>query len=75
MCCDCQVKMVPVVHDWTPRVGLVWVVRAVARSKITVEDMSKLPYITAVMRETLRLKPTAPMIAQSILAATLNSFS
>lgn len=25
--------------------------------------MSKLPYITAVMRETLRLKPTAPLIA------------
>lgn len=75
MCCDYQVKMVPVVHDSTPRVGLVWVVRAVARSKITVEDMSKLPYITAVMRETLRLKPTAPMIALSILAATLNSFS
>ncbi|KAJ5692456.1 Bifunctional cytochrome NADPH reductase [Penicillium macrosclerotiorum] len=37
--------------------------RVIGRRKITVEDMSKLPYITAVMRETLRLKPTAPMIA------------
>lgn len=35
----------------------------IGRRKITVEDMSKLPYITAVMRETLRLKPTAPLIA------------
>jgi cytochrome P450/NADPH-cytochrome P450 reductase len=35
----------------------------IGKRKITVEDMSKLPYITAVMRETLRLKPTAPMIA------------
>ncbi|CAG7932978.1 unnamed protein product [Penicillium olsonii] len=37
--------------------------RVIGKRKITVEDMSKLPYITAVMRETLRLKPTAPMIA------------
>ncbi|KAJ5153069.1 Bifunctional cytochrome NADPH reductase [Penicillium canariense] len=37
--------------------------RVIGRRKIKVEDMSKLPYITAVMRETLRLKPTAPMIA------------
>lgn len=37
--------------------------RVIGRRKITVEDMSKLPYITAVMRETLRLKPTAPFIA------------
>lgn len=35
----------------------------IGKRKITVEDMSKLPYITAVMRETLRLKPTAPAIA------------
>lgn len=35
----------------------------IGRRKITVDDMSKLPYITAVMRETLRLKPTAPLIA------------
>ncbi|KAJ5124323.1 uncharacterized protein N7515_008148 [Penicillium bovifimosum] len=37
--------------------------RVIGKRKITVDDMSKLPYITAVMRETLRLKPTAPMIA------------
>lgn len=36
--------------------------RVIGRRKIRVEDMSKLPYITAVMRETLRLKPTAPLI-------------
>ncbi|KAJ6087450.1 hypothetical protein N7467_006364 [Penicillium canescens] len=35
----------------------------IGKRKIVVEDMSKLPYITAVMRETLRLNPTAPMIA------------
>lgn len=35
----------------------------IGRRKITVEHMSKLPYITAVMRETLRLRPTAPLIA------------
>ncbi|KAI3154000.1 hypothetical protein CBS147325_1092 [Penicillium roqueforti] len=35
----------------------------IGKRKITVDDMSKLPYINAVMRETLRLKPTAPMIA------------
>jgi cytochrome P450/NADPH-cytochrome P450 reductase len=37
--------------------------RVIGKRKIVVEDMSKLPYITAVMRETLRLNPTAPMIA------------
>ncbi|KAJ5594210.1 Bifunctional cytochrome NADPH reductase [Penicillium hispanicum] len=37
--------------------------RVIGRRKLTVEDMSKLPYITAVMRETLRLKPTAPFFA------------
>ncbi|KAJ5154456.1 Oxidoreductase FAD/NAD(P)-binding [Penicillium coprophilum] len=37
--------------------------RVIGKRKITVDDMSKLPYITAVMRETLRLKPTAPLIA------------
>ncbi|KAJ5252102.1 hypothetical protein N7489_002512 [Penicillium chrysogenum] len=37
--------------------------RVIGKRKITVDDMSKLPYITAVMRETLRLNPTAPMIA------------
>ncbi|KAE8372548.1 cytochrome P450 [Aspergillus bertholletiae] len=37
--------------------------RVIGRRKITVEDLQKLPYITAVMRETLRLTPTAPAIA------------
>ncbi|KAB8237869.1 cytochrome P450 [Aspergillus alliaceus] len=37
--------------------------RAIGRRKIVVEDLQKLPYITAVMRETLRLTPTAPAIA------------
>lgn len=35
----------------------------IGRRKITVEDLSKLPYINAVMRETLRLKSTAPVFA------------
>ncbi|THC91963.1 hypothetical protein EYZ11_008579 [Aspergillus tanneri] len=35
----------------------------IGRRKITVEDLSKLPYITAVMRETLRLRSPAPLIA------------
>ncbi|EAW09509.1 bifunctional cytochrome P450/NADPH--P450 reductase [Aspergillus clavatus NRRL 1] len=35
----------------------------IGRRKITVEDLSKLPYINAVMRETLRLRSTAPLIA------------
>lgn len=35
----------------------------IGRRKITVEDVSKLPYITAVMRETLRLRSPAPLIA------------
>ncbi|EIT73160.1 cytochrome P450 [Aspergillus oryzae 100-8] len=37
--------------------------RVIGRRRITVEDLQKLPYITAVMRETLRLTPTAPAIA------------
>ncbi|KAJ5623213.1 Oxidoreductase FAD/NAD(P)-binding [Penicillium lividum] len=37
--------------------------QVIGKRKITVDDMAKLPYITAVMRETLRLKPTAPLIA------------
>jgi cytochrome P450/NADPH-cytochrome P450 reductase len=32
------------------------------RRKITVEDLPKLPYINACLREALRLKPTAPAI-------------
>ncbi|KAJ5668186.1 Amidohydrolase [Penicillium maclennaniae] len=36
--------------------------RVLGRRKVTVDDLSKFPYLTAVMRETLRLKPTAPMI-------------
>ncbi|KAJ5998766.1 Oxidoreductase FAD/NAD(P)-binding [Penicillium sp. IBT 35674x] len=36
--------------------------QVIGKRKITVDDMSKLPYITAVMRETLRLRPTAPFI-------------
>lgn len=35
----------------------------IGRRKTTVEDLSKLPYINAIMRETLRLRPTAPLIA------------
>ncbi|KAJ5930303.1 Oxidoreductase FAD/NAD(P)-binding [Penicillium verhagenii] len=37
--------------------------QVIGQRKITVDDMSKLPYITAVMRETLRLRPTAPFIS------------
>lgn len=35
----------------------------IGRRKITVEDLPKLAYINAIMRETLRLRPTAPLIA------------
>ncbi|KAH8703590.1 putative fatty acid hydroxylase [Talaromyces proteolyticus] len=34
----------------------------IGRRKITVEDLSKLPYINACLREALRLRPTAPAI-------------
>ncbi|KAJ5289018.1 Oxidoreductase FAD/NAD(P)-binding [Penicillium angulare] len=35
--------------------------RVIGKRKITVDDMSKLPYINAVMRETLRLRSTVPI--------------
>ncbi|EXJ56269.1 uncharacterized protein A1O5_12725 [Cladophialophora psammophila CBS 110553] len=35
----------------------------VGKGPVTVQHMSKLPYIEAVMRETLRLTPTAPMFS------------
>ncbi|KAJ5161058.1 Oxidoreductase FAD/NAD(P)-binding [Penicillium capsulatum] len=34
----------------------------IGKRKVSVDDMSKLPYVTALLRETLRLKPTAPII-------------
>lgn len=34
--------------------------RVVGRAPITVDHMAKLPYLTACLRETLRLQPTAP---------------
>jgi cytochrome P450/NADPH-cytochrome P450 reductase len=34
--------------------------RVVGKSAITVDHMAKLPYLTACLRETLRLQPTAP---------------
>lgn len=37
--------------------------RVIGRRRITVEDMSKLPYINAVMREILRVRLTAPAIS------------
>ncbi|KAB8071348.1 cytochrome P450 [Aspergillus leporis] len=37
--------------------------RVLGRRKITGDDLKNLPYINAVMRETLRLTPTAPVIA------------
>lgn len=37
--------------------------RVIGNGSIEVEHMSKLPYITAILRETLRLNPTAPAIA------------
>ncbi|RAK95081.1 bifunctional cytochrome P450/NADPH--P450 reductase [Aspergillus ibericus CBS 121593] len=36
--------------------------RVIGRRKITVDDLSKLPYINAVMRESLRLRPTAGIL-------------
>jgi cytochrome P450/NADPH-cytochrome P450 reductase len=37
--------------------------RVIGKNQITVDHMSKLPYITACLRETLRLCPTAPAIS------------
>ncbi|KAE8146488.1 cytochrome P450 [Aspergillus avenaceus] len=36
--------------------------RVLGRRKITVDDLKNLPYLNAVMRETLRLTPTAPVV-------------
>ena len=37
--------------------------RVIGRGSIQTEHLTKLPYITAVLRETLRLQPTAPAIS------------
>lgn len=37
--------------------------RVIGTGSIEVEHMTKLPYLTAILRETLRLNPTAPAIA------------
>lgn len=37
--------------------------KVIGSGPITVEHMTKLPYINAILRETLRLTPTAPLIA------------
>lgn len=37
--------------------------QVIGRDPITVEHLSKLPYLNAVLRESLRLSPTAPQIA------------
>lgn len=42
----------------------------IGRGPVTVEHMSKLPYITACLRETLRLQPTAPAFSTKPLANT-----
>jgi len=34
----------------------------IGKASVTVDHMSKVPYLTAVLRETLRLQPTAPAI-------------
>ena len=42
----------------------------IGRGPVTVEHMSKLPYITACLRETLRLEPTAPAFSAQPLGST-----
>lgn len=42
----------------------------VGRGPVTFEHMSRLPYITACLRETLRLQPTAPAFSTQPLAST-----
>ena len=45
--------------------------KVIGRGPVTVEHMSKLPYITACLRETLRLQPTAPAFsAQPVVCNT-----
>lgn len=43
--------------------------KVIGRGPVTVEHMSKLPYITACLRETLRLQPTAPAFSTQPLAS------
>ncbi|KAF9892976.1 hypothetical protein FE257_000568 [Aspergillus nanangensis] len=50
-------------HPETYRKAREEVDRTVGRRKLTVADLAELPYITAAMRETLRLSPPSPMIA------------
>lgn len=40
--------------------------RVIGREKITVKHLNELPYITAVLRETLRLSPTAPAFTRGV---------
>lgn len=44
--------------------------RVVGKGPVTFEHMSKLPYIEAVLRETLRLTPTAPVFSVQPLPST-----
>lgn len=40
--------------------------RVVGQGKVKVEHLSKLKYVNAVLRETLRLSPTAPAISRGV---------
>jgi len=44
--------------------------KVIGKGPVTVEHMSKLPYITACLRETLRLQPTAPAFSTQPIAST-----